>query len=137
MESYPFQVTETGWGEFEIIIKIFFADLNERVMTLHHFLKLYPAENATLYNGAFLQGDNVVYLQYDEIIFNEPTEIMYKLLKEESEDYAFDGDMMMAEKAEIKAIETCRASVLKELEQLSETNLELEKELHSLKSSFK
>lgn len=26
----PFEVTETGWGEFEVIIKIYFSDPNER-----------------------------------------------------------------------------------------------------------
>ena len=26
----PFEVTETGWGEFEVIIKIYFVDPNER-----------------------------------------------------------------------------------------------------------
>ena len=26
----PYEVTETGWGEFEIIIKIYFVDPNER-----------------------------------------------------------------------------------------------------------
>ena len=26
----PYEVTETGWGEFEIIIKIYFHDVNER-----------------------------------------------------------------------------------------------------------
>ena len=32
----PFEVTETGWGEFEIAIKIYFHDPNERpVSTLY------------------------------------------------------------------------------------------------------
>jgi len=26
----PYEVTETGWGEFEVIIKIFFNDPNEK-----------------------------------------------------------------------------------------------------------
>lgn len=26
----PYEVTETGWGEFEIVIKIYFQDPNER-----------------------------------------------------------------------------------------------------------
>ena len=33
----PYEITETGWGEFEIIIKIFFIDPNER-----------PVSNVTL-----------------------------------------------------------------------------------------
>ena len=26
----PYELTETGWGEFEIVIKIYFNDPNER-----------------------------------------------------------------------------------------------------------
>lgn len=26
----PYEVTETGWGEFEVVIKIYFHDPNER-----------------------------------------------------------------------------------------------------------
>lgn len=26
----PYEVTETGWGEFEVIIKIYFTDPNEK-----------------------------------------------------------------------------------------------------------
>lgn len=36
----PYEITETGWGEFEIIIKIFFIDPNERpVSTFFGFNK--------------------------------------------------------------------------------------------------
>ena len=30
----PYEITETGWGEFEIIIKIFFIDPNERSVSI-------------------------------------------------------------------------------------------------------
>lgn len=26
----PYEISETGWGEFEITVKIFFADPNEK-----------------------------------------------------------------------------------------------------------
>lgn len=32
----PYEITETGWGEFEIIIKIFFIDPNERPVSNTH-----------------------------------------------------------------------------------------------------
>jgi YEATS domain-containing protein 4 len=31
----PYEVTETGWGEFEIVIKIYFHDPNERPTVSH------------------------------------------------------------------------------------------------------
>ncbi|VVD02636.1 unnamed protein product [Leptidea sinapis] len=39
----PFELTETGWGEFEIVIKIYFQDPNERPVTLYHILKLFQS----------------------------------------------------------------------------------------------
>lgn len=30
----PYEVTETGWGEFEIVIKIYFHDPNERPVSI-------------------------------------------------------------------------------------------------------
>ena len=35
------KVTETGWGEFEIQIKIYLADPMERPVTIYHVLKLF------------------------------------------------------------------------------------------------
>lgn len=34
----PYEVTETGWGEFEVIIKLFFHDPNEKpVCAAYHY----------------------------------------------------------------------------------------------------
>lgn len=30
VQKPPFEVSETGWGEFELVIKIFFQDTSER-----------------------------------------------------------------------------------------------------------
>ncbi|KAL1449692.1 hypothetical protein WDU94_002176 [Cyamophila willieti] len=72
----PFEISETGWGEFELVIKIYFHDPNERPVTLYHMLKLFKtkdascdATNSLLYNE-----------YYEEIIFNEPTLTMYSTL---------------------------------------------------------
>ena len=43
VESPPFEVTETGWGEFEVQIKLYFVpEAAEKPQTLWHFLKLHP-----------------------------------------------------------------------------------------------
>ena len=34
MTKPPYEVTETGWGEFEIVIKIYFNDANERPVSM-------------------------------------------------------------------------------------------------------
>ncbi|ODV58396.1 YEATS domain-containing protein YAF9 [Ascoidea rubescens DSM 1968] len=88
IESPPFQITETGWGEFEIIIKIFFIqDSNEKYLTLYHHLILHPYDNSNLNslinNKSFINKSNpseIVSVNYDEIIFNEPNESFFKIL---------------------------------------------------------
>lgn len=43
IDKPPFQVTETGWGEFDIQVKIFFVpESGEKPVTLFHRLKLHP-----------------------------------------------------------------------------------------------
>ncbi|GAA5896858.1 YEATS domain-containing protein YAF9 [Sporobolomyces salmoneus] len=107
IESPPFEVTETGWGEFDIIIKIFFQpEASEKPLTLNHHLKLHPWPiDPILYAQPSLIQDPstgapvplepgsqpslvqpvpilspVHAWQYEEIIFNEPTELFYSSL---------------------------------------------------------
>ncbi|XP_042901524.1 YEATS domain-containing protein 4 [Parasteatoda tepidariorum] len=70
----PFQVTETGWGEFEVVIRIFFKDDVEKPITLYHYLKLLhkPEENP---------HKPIISEFYDELVFTDPTLIMYDLLR--------------------------------------------------------
>ncbi|KAF8897902.1 yeats family-domain-containing protein [Infundibulicybe gibba] len=43
IDKPPFEVSETGWGEFEIQIRItFIPESGEKAMTLYHHLKLHP-----------------------------------------------------------------------------------------------
>ncbi|EEB08926.1 YEATS family histone acetyltransferase subunit Yaf9 [Schizosaccharomyces japonicus yFS275] len=79
IEEPPFEVNETGWGEFDIMIRVFFPpEAHEKPITFFHRLKLH----------AYLTtGDTVTPLneyvkseQYEEVVFNEPTEIMYNIL---------------------------------------------------------
>ncbi|KAI9325039.1 yeats family-domain-containing protein [Zopfochytrium polystomum] len=76
IDRAPFEVTETGWGEFEIQIKIQFQDPQEKPLMLFHQLQLYPKDdsaNATVKKPVIAE-------KYDEIVFNEPTEDMFKIL---------------------------------------------------------
>ncbi|OWB79627.1 hypothetical protein B5S32_g3856 [[Candida] boidinii] len=86
IESPPFEVNETGWGEFEISIKIFFiTESSEKNITLYHHLKLHPYSGYTkLPNEDDLKKLNEVKriesVLYDELVFNEPTEKMFSVL---------------------------------------------------------
>lgn len=73
----PYSITETGWGEFEIAIKIFFVDSNERPVTVYHFLKLFDREK----DGNVKVCCGPVNSEfYDELVFMEPTLKMHRLL---------------------------------------------------------
>ncbi|KAI5787055.1 yeats family-domain-containing protein, partial [Peziza echinospora] len=79
IESPPFEVSETGWGEFEIQIKIYFIpEANEKPCSLFPFLTLHPygpdaEEQRTNFRPVFS-------FTYDELIFSEPTEAMFNIL---------------------------------------------------------
>lgn len=96
IDKPPFQVTETGWGEFEITMRVFFVpEASEKNVLLYHHLKLHPFMNedlsgngGDLSTGAGNNGNasrkekNVESFVYDELVFNEPTEAMFEILTE-------------------------------------------------------
>ena len=79
IESPPFEVEETGWGEFEIAIKFYFVpESTEKPQQIWHGLKLHP------YYGDVEQQKRdrsmVTSVCYEEVLFNEPVEAFYDLL---------------------------------------------------------
>ncbi|KAL0923332.1 hypothetical protein M5K25_007385 [Dendrobium thyrsiflorum] len=74
VESPPFELSESGWGEFEIAITLFFHnDVCDKQLDLYHQLKLYPEED----NGPQSTKKPVVIETYDEIVFFEPSEAFF------------------------------------------------------------
>lgn len=79
IEQPPFEVTETGWGEFEIQIKLYFVpESTEKPQTLWHSLKLHPYGDDI--EGKRERREKVVSQNYEEVIFHEPVEQFYDLL---------------------------------------------------------
>ena len=77
IDKPPFEIVETGWGEFEISIKIHFVDSSERPVDLFHGLVLYPSEG----QASATTKKPVVRETVEELVFNEPTEYFYNILK--------------------------------------------------------
>jgi YEATS domain-containing protein 4 len=75
LEKFPFEIHQTGWGEFDIGIKIFFIDASERPIELLHSLKLHPEAGQQASTKK-----PVVSERYDEIVFSEPTEFFAMIL---------------------------------------------------------
>ena len=79
VEAPPFEVTETGWGEFEVQMKLYFVpEANEKAQTLWHPLKLHPYTGDI--EGQKERRDSVISQNYEEIIFSEPVEPFYDVL---------------------------------------------------------
>lgn len=75
VESPPFELTETGWGEFDVNVKIHFVDeANEKVVSFYHRLRLHP------YEASHKPNDEIKSVFYDEIVFNEPNEQFFQIL---------------------------------------------------------
>ena len=71
-------MSETGWGEFDVQIKIHFNDGAERPVTFYHSLKLFHTggTGADATTTAMVQGrKTVVSEKYEEMIFQEPTQV--------------------------------------------------------------
>lgn len=71
----PYELSETGWGEFEVVIKIFFVDPAEKPVSIFHLLRLFQTDPAIVAGKR-----NVVSEHYDELVFTDPTNTMFYLL---------------------------------------------------------
>ena len=95
VDRSPFSVTETGWGEFEVQIKIFFVpEAGEKPLTVLHHLKLHPWSGPASLPpvpaaepGPSAEAPAAPALppvvhswQYEEIVFPEPLESFYEIL---------------------------------------------------------
>lgn len=79
IETPPYEVEETGWGEFEIAIKFYFnPESTEKPQQIWHGLKLHP------YHGDVEQQKRdrtmISSVCYEEVLFNEPVEHFYDVL---------------------------------------------------------
>lgn len=67
IDHAPYEVTETGWGEFEITIKLQFTPIcKEHPITLYHSLRLHPLDDPI--HGTWQRGKTVYYFHYDELV---------------------------------------------------------------------
>ncbi|EPS98762.1 hypothetical protein FOMPIDRAFT_1164885 [Fomitopsis schrenkii] len=87
LDKPPFEVTETGWGEFEIQIRInFVPESGEKAVVVYHHLKLHPwtavgsnEPEIPPLEQAMKMGP-VHSWQYDEIVFHDPFQSFLNIL---------------------------------------------------------
>lgn len=85
IEEPPFSITETGWGGFNVEVKLFFApEVGSRAQDRTHFLQLEPyggPEEEAKQRRELMVRSEVM----DFIEFNEPTEALFDLLTDDSQ----------------------------------------------------
>ncbi|KAJ7044892.1 yeats family protein [Mycena alexandri] len=161
VDKPPFEVTETGWGEFEIQIRITFVpDAGEKPITLYHHLKLHPwtatGDPEIPTPEVALKSGPVHSWQYDELVFNDPfqtflatltahppTHLVRNRRKPVPFHLAHTGSLeaskggtpeftVQMEKEEAERLETARKAVVAEEERWRVKLIEKEKELEKL-----
>ncbi|KUJ07143.1 yeats-domain-containing protein [Mollisia scopiformis] len=76
-----FEVHETGWGEFEITIKIYYVPESlEKPQTLYHHLRLHPYGQTEEEKEVMRKGPDIRSWIYEEQLFNEPYNEFYDIL---------------------------------------------------------
>eukprot|EP00878_Enallax_costatus_P038018 GHUV01043145.1.p1 GENE.GHUV01043145.1~~GHUV01043145.1.p1 ORF type:complete len:208 (+),score=44.90 GHUV01043145.1:368-991(+) len=74
VEQPPFELTETGWGEFDISMVLHFTpDAGEKDLEIFHRLKLYADDDPTGQNKKPVTSE-----QYEEIVFVNPNQAFYQ-----------------------------------------------------------
>ncbi|XP_064460064.1 YEATS domain-containing protein 4-like [Ornithodoros turicata] len=115
----PYEVTETGWGEFEIVIKIYFIDPSERPVTVYHILKLFQSET-----NIMLGKKQLVSESYDELIFSEPSVLMQQLLTSSRQitlgPYKHETDFEEKKERTLNAILSAKNKIRHEIADLKE-----------------
>ncbi|KAH8671851.1 yeats family-domain-containing protein [Tricladium varicosporioides] len=77
----PFLVHETGWGEFEIAIKLYYIPESlEKPQTLYHHLRLHPYGNTDAEKEAMRLAPSIKSWVYEEQLFIEPYSDFYDIL---------------------------------------------------------
>lgn len=107
VEGAPFKVSETGWGEFQLNIRIVFQDPHQKPLSLVHHLKLYPTSE----EAAAMQAKSarpVVSEHYEEIVFDPPTTTMAAILAKEPQYQDLQASPRCAELSNLEAEELRR-----------------------------
>ena len=123
LKSPPFEVEETGWGEFEIQITVYF--LGSDKIVLKHMLQLYPivVEGVENVNSQ----DQVVSEKYDEFVFQNDLDLI-------SVPTNLSAENQEKEKLDLRRIEECHEKVLAAYEIQKLEVARLEEELKAMKN---
>ncbi|XP_053203676.1 YEATS domain-containing protein 4-like [Panonychus citri] len=134
----PFEVTETGWGEFEVAIKLYFMDPNERPITIYHMLKLFETDPIS---KAINIKKYIVSEFYDEIILQDPSAMMQQLLTNTRQlligPYKHETDFEDKKQKTISSIQSAKTKVRSEIEELKDRLKQTQSVIAKFKENIK
>ncbi|KRY19317.1 YEATS domain-containing protein 4, partial [Trichinella patagoniensis] len=110
----PYEVNETGWGEFKAVIKIYFKNSCERPVTIYQTVKLFSEKGVD-----YTIKKPLIDERYDEIVFRNPCANMYSGLMDAEESPKKIGhhahDYEQKRKEILENIQKARQDVQKEV----------------------
>ena len=112
----PYEITETGWGEFDIAFKIYFKEKTKPV-DYWHYINLYPAKN-----NLKIDERTVLVECFDVMVFPKPKKNFRALLEsgKSSKINRFRTDFDRLEKKTIKVLQEGSNKVEKEIKEVNE-----------------
>lgn len=147
----PFEVTETGWGEFEASIRIIWNEVaEERSTILTHGIRLYPNKAPSICadpSGYMNNQVPVVAEKYDEVVFTNPREEFHQLLlnghKKKNLAYPLSNEQSVlqhyrtyADEEDVKALLAAKQFLEVELRNVKDRLLRVDSELDEVKCSL-
>ena len=130
----PFEVTASGWGEFEAGIRIFFKDPAEQPIDLVHVIKLYHPENT---DKAILKKP-VMKECYDEIVFTKPNPhfkrmlLLYRKPEQITKTHLSEYYTQFDDKPDLQKVIEIGAHVKREIDEAKIRFIQAETEYNSL-----
>eukprot|EP01134_Creolimax_fragrantissima_P007083 CFRG7083T1 len=132
----PYEVTEVGWGEFEITIQVHFLNNCEKPISIYHMLKLFEGEGTVRLNKR-----SIAYELYDELIFKDPPKQLFEALMSEvaskKKPVTHCRDWAQVEKEQLVLIDTARATLTGQLAGIATKRLKLEQEIGEIQSKMR
>ena len=129
----PYHVTETGWGEFDVHVRVHFRCSEANPVTFWHRLNLFPSED-----NLRVDASTVVIETCDEMVFPEPTNLMRGFLESESTEEAneFRTNFDEMERRAVEGLKEASRRVEGEMEEVGRKREDLLKKIAVLESAL-
>ena len=129
----PYEVTETGWGEFDVFVKIYFKCPKAKPVSFYHRVNLFPSKDNLKIDSA-----TVALETYDEMVFPEPSNFMRSLLESTKslEMNTFHFDFIKMEKDLVDGLQKAQYKAAEEILDVREDIEKKQKQIELLQNAL-